>query len=165
MEFVTNDKTYTDYTVGGVSCTTLNPEQKKLITGDIIDEVGNIIRPSEKRSRLLQGILVASGSTFGRANRNKLYYRCVPDDKTLPIYLVAYEDKTTGFEKRKVDRLITFKMIEWKEKHPIGQIVETIGNVDDMEAFAEYQLRCRNVSTAIQKFNKDVFKKVTSISN
>ena len=61
----------------------------------------------------------------------------------------------------KVDRFVTFKMLQLRDKHPEGQIIETIGTVDNIDAYTEYQLRCRDISVAIQKFNKDVYKKVT----
>ena len=164
MEFKAGDKNYTEWMVTGNVDISIDPVEKKLITGDMIDTDGTVLEPSPNRGKSLQGILVVSGVTFGRTGRNKLLYKCVPNDKTLPVFLVGYEDKSKDFSKTKVDRFVTFKMLHWSDKHPEGQIIETIGTVDDINAYAEYQLRCRNISVAIQKFNKDVYKRVTQLT-
>ena len=164
MEFKAGDKNYTEWMVTGDVDMSIDPVEKKLITGDIIDADGKVINPSPNRGKSLQGILVVSGVSFGRTGRNKLLYKCVPNDKTLPVFLVGYEDKSKDFSKTKVDRFVTFKMLHWRDKHPEGQIIETIGTVDNIDAYTEYQLRCRDISVAIQKFNKDVYKKVTQLS-
>ena len=149
MEFVAADKHYTEFVIKGDVDISIDPVEKKLITGDMIDTDGTVLEPSPNRGKSLQGILVVSGVTFGRTGRNKLLYKCVPNDKTLPVFLVGYEDKSKDFSKTKVDRFVTFKMLHWSDKHPEGQIIETIGTVDDINAYAEYQLRCRNISVAI----------------
>ncbi|MAV57171.1 MAG: hypothetical protein CMI79_06610 [Candidatus Pelagibacter sp.] len=164
MEFIAGDKHYTKFVIKGDVDVSIVPAEKKLITGDKIDENGNVITPSQHRSNSLQGILVISGTSFGRTGRNKLLYKCIPNNKSLPVFLVGYENKNKSFEKNKVDKFITFKMLHWKDKHPEGQIVETIGSVDNINAYAEYQLRCRGISVAIQKFNKDVYKRVTQLT-
>ena len=164
MEFKAGDKNYTEWMVTGDVDISIDPAEKKLITGDIIDTDGTVLKPSPNRGKSLQGILVVSGVSFGRTGRNKLLYKCVPNDKTLPVFLVGYEDKSKDFSKTKVDRFVTFKMLHWRDKHPEGQIIETIGTVDDIDSYAEYQLRCRDISVAIQKFNKDVYKKVTQLT-
>ena len=164
MEFVAADKHYTEFAIKGDIDLSIDPVEKKLITGDKIDKDGIVVTPSKFRSASLQGILVISGTSFGRTGRNKLLYKCIPNNKSLPVFLVGYEDKNKSFGKNKTDKFVSFKMLHWKDKHPEGQIIETIGSVDDINAYAEYQLRCRDISVAIQKFNKDVYKKVSQLS-
>ena len=164
MEFTASDKNYTEFAVKGEVDLALDPIEKKLITGDKIDKHGNIVALSPFRGKILEGILVSSGCSFGRTGRNKLLYKCIPNNKSLPVFLVGWEDKSKDFSKKKVDKFVSFKMLHWKNKHPEGQITETIGDVDDINAYAEYQLRCRDISVAIQKFNKDVYKKVTQLT-
>ena len=93
MEFVAADKHYTEFAIKGDIDLSIDPVEKKLITGDKIDKDGIVVTPSKFRSASLQGILVISGTSFGRTGRNKLLYKCIPNNKSLPVFLVGYEDK------------------------------------------------------------------------
>ena len=88
----------------------------------------------------------------------------VPDDTRLPVFLVPYEMKHVGFSKVFVNMYVTFKYVLWEGKHPYGKLVSTIGPVDVLPNFYEYQLYCRSLHTSIQKFNKETSKMVKEMS-
>ena len=160
MEFKANDRGYSSFTwEGDGEIPEINPVSEKLITGDIVEnKIINKCSPYRKKS--IPGVLVLNGSTFGR-KKHKLLYKCIPNDKSLPVFLVPFEDKNTSFSKRKLNRFVSFKFINWDGKHPEGQLIETIGYVSDINCYCEYMLRCKDISHPIQKFNKDAFKAIT----
>jgi exoribonuclease R len=159
MEFKANDRGYSTYTWEGDSDDpSIDPVADKLLSGDIVNTDG-IERCSPYRTRSILGVLVLDGSSFGR-KKNKLFYKCIPNDKSLPVFLVPFEDKITSFSKRKLNRFVSFKFLNWDGKHPEGQLIETIGYVSEIDAYCEYMLRCKDVSHHIQKFTKDVFKAI-----
>ena len=66
----------------------INPLEKKLLTGDTIDEDGNILDSIIRKQSYLAGILVLKGKTYGRSKsgNGKFYYKCIPNDKRLPAF-------------------------------------------------------------------------------
>ena len=50
--------------------------------------------------------------------------------------------------------MIIFK--EWPREHPIGSLTETLGDVDSLDAFCEYQLHRRNLVQSLAKFTSHV---------
>ena len=116
----------------------LNPLELKLFHGDLVEEDGKLINSKYRNTeRTLPGILVLDGKTYGRSSNNKPLYKCIPDNKQLPIFLVPYEERIPSFIKKKVNNYVLFKFKEWNDKHPIGIISNTIGNVEDIKAFQE----------------------------
>ena len=105
------------------------------------------------------GVLVIDGKTYGRYN-DKLLYKCVPDALNLPYFLIPYEEKNNTFSKLKINKHITFKIKEWtdKQQHPIGMITNTIGNVDDIEAYTNYQLTAHELNSSIKELNTATIK-------
>jgi len=101
----------------------------------------------------ISGVLqLENNKTFGRtANKKRLLYKCIPDDKHLPVFLIPYEVKL-GFSKVQKNKYIVFKFDNWNDKHPQGIIQETIGDVDSLEAFYEYQLYCKSLHISITDF-------------
>jgi len=138
-----------------------NPFESKLFPGDCysIDPTTNAvtIHSSEVRTRKeIPGVVILVGNkTYGRHNKNnKLLYRCLPDNKLIPPFLVPYEIKSVGFSKVFVNLYVTFSFIDWSGKHPVAIISQTIGPVDVLVNFYEYQLCCKGLNTSIQKFQK-----------
>jgi exoribonuclease R len=158
MELVISDRNYTknSYTwVGDQDIPNLDPAKEKMIHGDkVID--GTISLCSKFRNEHIPALLLYSGSTFGR-HKDKLIYMCVPYNKSLPIFLVPFGEKTVGLSKSKVDYFVTIKYKSWNDKHPTATIQNTLGRVNDMDAYIEYQLICNNIGHPIQKFTKSVF--------
>ena len=109
----------------------LDPGLHKLFHNDIVDQGGSIIKKSPYRDEeIIHGILITTGKTYGRLKDSKLLYQCIPDDKTLPHFLVPFEEKNIGFHKNKKDKYITFRIKEWVDKHPIGILTNNYGDVD-----------------------------------
>lgn len=158
MELVINERSYVEGTymwVGEGDIPALDPARAKMFHGDkVIDDT--ISMCSKFRVEHIPAILVYSGSTFGR-HKDKLIYKCVPYNRSLPVFLVPFGEKTDGFSKSKVDHFVTIKYKSWEDKHPIATIQHTLGQVSDMDVYAEYQLICNNVSHPIQKFTKKTF--------
>ena len=99
-------------------------------------------------------LVLENNKTYGRtANQKKLLYKCIPDNPQLPIFLVPYEP-TLGFLKKTKNKYILLKYDHWQSKHPYGIITETIGDVDQLDTFYEYQLHCRNLHISLAPLNK-----------
>jgi exoribonuclease R len=122
----------------------ISPAASKLFSGDIFSVSGDqpVIVSSPVRTGRLAGVLILdTGRTYGRAGR-RLLYKCIPDDTSLPAFLVPYQIPA-AFSKATKNKFIVFRFMEWTDGHPIGEIIETLGDVDDLSAFYEYQV-CRN---------------------
>jgi hypothetical protein len=152
--FHSGDRAYSHWelvsTVGGESVTPgdVDPLACKWVTGDLVSSEFHLVESQIRDGAPMAGILVLSGSTYGRDLSGKLRYKCVPDDPSLPVFLTPYAAKDVGFSKKKVDRFVTFRWKDWNGKHPDCVLVENLGYVTDDEAFYEYQMRRRGLSVA-----------------
>lgn len=121
----------------------------------------------------LSGVLLMN-KMHGRANRNKFWYRCIPNDKRIPSFLIAYawngmkhtqtthpthhthqkKTRNTNFSKHPTNLFVVFKFKEWvsDQPHPRGELLETLGDVTSLNAFYEYQLYSRSLQTSIKEF-------------
>lgn len=139
----------------------INPVENKLFSRDVItiDENNNMSLSKSiiRNSQTIAGILVLEGNKmYGRTeNKKKLLYKCIPDDRFLPVFLVPYELKI-GFSKNIVNKYVVFKFEHWNDKHPRGILVNTLGNVDNLEAFYEYQLYCKSLYVSMTEFSTNV---------
>lgn len=139
------------------------PSLHKLFTQDSIsvtsDPTGSIrvqvIHSTVRTTQMIAGVLLLEkNKTFGRtANKKRLLYKCLPDDKHLPAFMIPYEVKL-GFSKSLVNKYVIFRFDHWNEKHPHGQLVETLGDVDNLDVFYEYQIYCRNLHVSLTTFNE-----------
>ena len=132
------------------------PLTYKLFNGDKFTynaEDGSIrlIESIIKKDKNIPGILLLENNrTYGRTENNKrLYYKCKPNDPKIPCFLVAY-DISVGFNKKYTNKYVTFSYHHWTDKHPIGVLSQTIGDVYDLPAFNEYQLFCKQLQTSIK---------------
>jgi exoribonuclease R len=142
-----------------------NPLELKLFNDDIVDEDGILIQSHYRKEEThIPGIIVLDGKTYGRSSNNKPLYKCIPDNKQLPIFLVPYEERNPSFIKKKMNNYVVFKFKEWTDKHPIGIISNTFGNVQDIKAFQEYQLACKDLNVSLQNFTKETVKSLTEQS-
>jgi exoribonuclease R len=141
------------------------PFEQKLLNDDvfIINEL-NEIKIIHSTSRLTQNIpavLVLDGNkTYGRHNKSKLYYKCIPDDVRLPMFLVPYEIQC-GFSKVFQNKYITINFLNWSQKQPYAIISQIIGDVNLLDNFYEYQLYCKSLNYSIQNFQKQSSKCLT----
>ena len=157
-----------------------NATEHKLFTNDIftynkgeVQIVHSSIRVNEHIPAVL---IIADDKTYGRKNKlidcknysqktnkmtvGRLLYKCIPDDTRIPIFLVPYEIKQMGFSKVFTNMYVTIHYKEWNDKHPHANLSQTIGSVNVLDNFYEYQLYCKSLNTSIQKFNKAASKAV-----
>lgn len=139
--------------------------ERKLLNHDIVEftivdnrlEKYSIIHSIVRQTATLAGVLLLQGNkTYGR-KKNKYWYRCVPNDKRIPSFLIAYAwggSRTPTFSKNPENKFVVFKYESWEGIHPRGTLLETLGNVSSLTAFYEYQLYCRSLQTSIQSFVK-----------
>lgn len=153
-----------------------NPLQHKLFTGDVftykqdddkLNSTIDIIHSPVRNCDNIPAVLILSGNkTFGRASsasrasratkiKSKPLYKCVPDDIRLPAFVVPYEHKHVGFSKVFSNLYVTIRFTDWQDNQIKAVISQTIGPVDVLENFYEYQLYCKSLNSSIQKFTKD----------
>ena len=141
---------------------TINPIKEKLFHDDIFTFDGNnvkILESSIRKSKFIAGVLVLKNNkTFGKF-KNKYLYRCIPDDKSIPEFLIPYKPHIK-FLKNQVNKYIVFRFINWNNKHPRGQILQTIGDVTELSCFYEYQIYCKNLYHSIASFKKKTKEKL-----
>jgi exoribonuclease R len=144
----------------------INPTGCKLFNGDVFGYENSeciILYSIVRNSVQIPGVLLLDNNIYGK-QKNKYIYKCVPDDKHLPIFMVAHEEKNMGFSKRKVNKYITFQYKQWNSPHPDAIIKNNIGNVEELNHFYEYQLFCKSLNASIQGFGKDARKSINKIN-
>jgi len=179
-----NDRSYTSWEVFDSNKFNkieldINPLENKLFTNDVFtinkhNEI-TIVHSSIRSGPAIPGVLILDGNkTYGRQYRlqdgqtytrkraemagGKLLYKCIPDDKRLPSFLVPYEIKSMGFSKVFKNLYVTINFDNWEDKHPRAKLDNVIGPVDVLDNFYEYQLYCKSLNASIQKFQKDTSK-------
>lgn len=162
--FYSFDRDYNNWTITPPLDSEINPIKSKLLSGDVFYYNSNVVglKTSPVRSYDFHcGVLILYGNkTFGKTKNNRTYYKCIPNDKTLPIFLIPY-DLNIGFHKDYSNKYIMFQFRQWDGKHPIGCIRETFGNVDNYSSFCSYRLWCNKLVYSIAKFKREV----TNFSN
>ena len=172
IKILVTDRNYTDWTFVDVQndnqildkeeypiLKTIDPIKERLFSRDIFTlNAHGIIQMQHsyiKTCSGLAGVLVLEGNkTYGRtANKKRLLYKCIPDDKRLPVFLVPYDLKI-GFVKVYKNKFVVFKFDSWTSttQHPYATIAETLGDVDNLEAFYEYQLYCKSLHDSLSDF-------------
>lgn len=139
----------------------VDPVSNKLFNQDIfkIDKSGNILleHSSVRSMPLIPGVLVLNGNkTYGKIKKRFLY-KCIPDDRRIPEFLIPYTIKST-FNKVNKNIYAIFKFNNWEGKHPIGTLQHNLGTVDILDNFYEYQLYCKSLYASIQNFTKATMK-------
>ena len=75
----------------------IDPVKNKLFNHDVFSIIDGKISIDHSVIRSvpsIQGVLVLEGCrSYGRASRDRFYYRCIPDDRRLPEFLVPYKLK------------------------------------------------------------------------
>uniref|UniRef100_A0A6C0E5X0 RNB domain-containing protein n=1 Tax=viral metagenome TaxID=1070528 RepID=A0A6C0E5X0_9ZZZZ len=170
-----------------------DPISHKLFNNDIVMEVLcdtsitaiqtqriKVVDSVISKNKNIPGILILKeNKTYGRLERKdtldlsgsaikktpgKLLYKCIPDDKTLPPFLIPYEFKYSNFSKLYSNLYVTFSLSKWgeKDKHPIGVLTNVIGEVNNsnIDIYYSYQLMCKNLNISIEQFNKALFNSI-----
>jgi len=145
----------------------IHPVYNKLFNQDIIEidkDTKNpltmkILHSSVRSMKNIPGVLVLDNNkTYGKI-KNKFYYKCIPDDRRLPIFVVPYQEKLI-FEKKRNNLYIVFEFHSWNGKHPSGRVMNSLGPINTLNSFYEYQLYCKSLYASIQKFNKETRKRL-----
>jgi exoribonuclease R len=136
-----------------------NPLTYRLYSGDVFEihrkegKQVTILHSSVRCMPIIPGVLVLNSSQIYGKHKDKFLYKCVPDDKRLPSFLVPFKIHV-DFIKKPSNKYIVFKHNHWQDKHPQGTIVNVLGDVEDLECFYEYQLYCKSLYASIQQFTK-----------
>ena len=152
-----DDETHEDIVMNTINgLINIKPIEAKMFTKDVFlyDNTNVTITFSHIRTGvLIAGILMLENNrTFGRSmNKKRLLYKCIPDDKHLPAFLVPYEIQI-AFSKIQKNKYVLFKFENWDDKHPHGILVDTLGNVGDLDVFYEYQLHCKSLHVSLTDF-------------
>lgn len=147
----------------------VNPFASKLFSNDVFSFVNNnnvnIIHSSIRCGSPMPGVLVLSDNkTYGKFGK-KMLYKCIPDDKRLPYFLIPYTMKNVGFSKNFKNKYVTFSYLNWDHKHPYGILNSTIGDIDVLDHFYEYQLFCKSLNASIQTFNKNTINAIKNTTH
>jgi exoribonuclease R len=134
---------------------TFSPIEQKLFTKDVVLLSQNTITPLysaiKTKSQIAGVLILEKNKTYGRTNKKRLLYKCIPDDSHLPVFLLPFDVKIE-FSKIQRNKYVVFEFDHWNDKHPQGKLLETIGDVDNLEAFYEYQLYCKSLHISITDF-------------
>jgi exoribonuclease R len=96
-------------------------------------------------------LLLENNKTYGRTpNKKRLFYKCIPDNKQMQPILVPYE-LNIGFSKKYINKYILFRVDHIIADQLYGQIMNTLGDVNNLEVFYEYQLYCKDVHISINE--------------
>ena len=85
-----NNRNYSEYTFSfnnNIIELSIHPLNEKLFDGDLFyfnQKVEKIVSPI--RNTILQGILVLEGSKTYGSIKNKLLYKCIPNNRNLPHF-------------------------------------------------------------------------------
>ena len=143
-----------------------HPLHNKHFHGDIIDSITlTIITSPFREQNYIPGILVLENNkSYGRTeNKKRLLFKCIPHKKNYPAFLVPYEPKL-GFSKNIFNHYVIFKYIQWNDKHPRGELVETFGAINEYQAFEKYQIHCKQINHSIQPLNQHIKMKFKEIA-
>ena len=159
-----NNKDYTSYDIIDKDTQemvdiSLNPLELKLLNNDVFElneNKVNLIHSIVQKTEYIPGVLILENQrTYGK-KKDKFLYKCIPNDKHLPIFLIPYEIKNIGFSKNFTNMYVLFKFNNWNGKHPEGLLTNNIGSVDYLPNFYEYQLFCKNLNVSLKEFTKNV---------
>jgi|SaaInlV_150m_DNA_4_1039716.scaffolds.fasta_scaffold00447_15 exoribonuclease R len=175
LTILIHNREYTDYTLFELKTNrkitneeiikNIDPISNKLFSNDIIEydtESKNVrIKQSfTKKMKNIAGVIITNDNkTYGRYKK-KLLYKCIPNQNTLPVFLVPYQVKQ-GFYKTNINKYAIFEFKEWTkdQKHPICTLNNTLGDVSNLNVFYEYQLYCNSLFNSIKPFIKATQKK------
>ena len=137
----------------------IHPLSKKLFSKDIFmydpteEDFLSVVYSPVRDGTSIPGILILENNkTYGRtSSKKRLLYKCIPNDSQLPAFLIPYEVQL-GFSKTCVNKYVLFKFHEWTDTHPQGILLETIGDVNHLDLYYEYQLHCKHVHSSITHF-------------
>jgi len=156
-KFISRSRDYSEWEIE--PSLEINPIEHKLFSNDVFqiknDEISVLSSPT-RTYQFHTGVLILQGNkTFGKDKKGRMFYKCIPNDKSLPIFLIPYELRI-GFNKNHLNKYVLFSFSNWDKKHPMGVLKETFGDVDNFSSFCNYQLWCKKLVHSISQFNRHV---------
>ena len=135
---------------------TLNQKQSTYETPNVVSSgIPQSILSVIQTAKYIPGVLVLENNrTFGRtANKKRLLYKCVPNNRELPSFVVPYE-VSLGFSKSIPNKYVLFRFDSWvnNNERPHGILVEVLGDVTNRTVYYDYQLYCRELQHSITPF-------------
>lgn len=126
----------------------INPVVPHLLTNDRLDDDMRVV-DSPLQSEIIPAVLLLDKSlcTKGR----KTYYKCIPNHKNYPIFMVG-KKQTTQFNKHTENTYVLIKYKGWDEKHPEATMVETIGTVSAITNYTKYLMYCKQLVFTLPKW-------------
>ena len=148
----------------------INPIENKLFNQDVFELISdksniiNILHSSLRSMLTIPAILVLEGNNiYGKTKKGRPLYRCIPDDRRMPEFLVPYTLKI-NFNKKLYNKYVVFRFDNWINKHPEGRLTNVLGCVTILDNFYEYQLYCKSLYASIQDFTKKTMRELKSKS-
>jgi exoribonuclease R len=131
----------------------INIKSSKMFSSDVLDGTGTLMYSYIRSGEIIPGVIILNGNrTYGKTENGKRnLYKFIPDNRELPAFLVPYDIKL-GFSKDVKNKYAIIRFEHWNDKHPRGMILETIGDVNVMEAYYEYKLYCKDIHDSIALF-------------
>ena len=155
-KFFSKSRDYSDYVIEPEI--DIHPIENKLFHHDTFEMINNkiVIEDSTVRNDSFHcGVLILQGNkTFGKTKKGKMYYKCIPNNKYLPVFLIPYELKI-GFHKNYTNKYVLFTFDQWVGKHPMGTLKETFGNVDNFSSYCNYQLWSKKLVYSLSSFQRE----------
>ena len=140
-----------------------NPAVHKLFNQDMVDENCKLLHSSVRSMKYIPGVVVLDGNTFGRSagsiTKPYFWYKCLPDDKRLPIFLISFKMPDL-FIKEPVNKYVIFRFKGWEGKHPTAECRNSLGDITELPHYYEYQLYCKSLYASIQNFKKTTMTKI-----
>ena len=68
----------------------------------------NIVHSSLRQRRSIPGVLILQGNRMYGRHKKKRLYKCIPDDRRLPIFLIPYQLRL-DFQKHLQNKYIIFR--------------------------------------------------------
>lgn len=163
-----SDRDYSIWSIDPSPSITLftSPIDHKLFDGDTFDlhPQFQLFESPLRQAQDIPGILLLENNrSYGRTdNKKRLLYRCKPFNTSYPHFLIPYEIPM-GFFKNFRNKYVTFRFDHWFDKHPRGILSQTIGDVDDLPSYYEYQLYCKQLHHSLSKSLKQCKDKIRDI--
>ena len=124
----------------------------KLLTHDILDNNFELIE-SPLKDKIIPAIIKLD-KPFHQLG-NKVVYKCYPDNKLYPVFLVK-KTKKKNFKKYQTNQYVLIRYSEWITKHPYAIIIDTIGEITIPNTI-RYLLYTKNIPIkAFHFINKEI---------
>lgn len=141
----------------------INPSLSKLLSGDkfiLKDDNIEILKSYFREKEYICGVLVLTKNKTYGSQKEKYFYKCIPDDKTLPYFFIPYKIKNIGFEKIYLNKYVIFRFENWTNKFPVGKLIQCIGNVNCFDSYCLYKQYCKNLFIPSSSFANIIKKKI-----